>query len=452
MLVRFSVENFLSFRERAELSMVASGTRRHLKHVVPPADPRGFSLLRLAILYGANASGKSNLVRAIDRARQIILEPADAGKQLAIIPFKLDKAARKKPSRFEFEIKVGTKYFAYGFVASAERIHEEWLYEFDLEAERPIFERDGAKFDLHGFQISDHEKQQFLEFTARGTPATRLFLAECKQRNLRANIPEAQPIFDVLNWFDETLSVVFPDSSYAPLLFRVHEDKRFKSELARYLRCFDTGIENIDLQEEDFENVPISPADRKKMTEELREGGYALVAGPGHLHWLVGRKPDHSIDARRLMARHSSKNGAHVGFGMDEESDGTRRLMHLAPAMMLSVTSDRLFVIDELNRSLHPDISRSYLQSFLRYSENRASQLIVTTHETTLLSLRLFRPDEIWFVEKGADQASRLLSLNEFRGSQLRADVLRDYAHGRFGAIPVLEDLSWLGEKNAKGS
>ena len=411
MLVRFSVENFLSFRERVELSMIAGRTKRHPKHVTQQPHPRGFSLLKVAILYGANASGKSNLVKAIGAARQLVLEPADAGKHLPLIPFKLDKKTATEPSRFEFEIQIGTKYFAYGFVASAERIHEEWLYEFDREQERPIFERAGSKFDLGGFQISDQEKYQFLQFTAKGTPANRLFLAECKQRNVNANVPEAQVVFDVLDWFDDTLSVVFPDWRYASLEFRVLEDEQFKNELARYLCCFDTGIEGIDLQEEDFESVPISQEDRKRITEELREGEYALIAGPGRSHWVIGRTSDHDIDARRLIARHAGKNGATVGLGMDEESDGTHRLMHLAPALMLSVTSNRVFVIDELNRSLHPDISHSYLQNFLRYSEDRQSQLIVTTHETTLLSLRFLRPDEIWFVEKGTDQSSRLFSL-----------------------------------------
>ncbi len=128
MLVRFSVENCLSFRDRAELSMVAGRTRRHPDHIIRPRNQNDIKLLKLAVLFGANASGKSNLVKAIDMARKIILHPAEAGGSIPLVPFKLDNACLSRPSRFEFEIQLADSIYAYGFTVTTKRVEEEWLY------------------------------------------------------------------------------------------------------------------------------------------------------------------------------------------------------------------------------------------------------------------------------------------------------------------------------------
>ncbi len=137
-------------------------------------------------------------------------------------------------------------------------------------------------------------------------------------------------------------------------------------------------------------------------------------------------------------------------FDMSEESDGTRRLMQLVPAMISMMTGDGVFIIDELDRSLHADVLHSYLANFLKYSVDRSSQLIVTTHDTTLLRQHFLRRDEVWFVEKGDDQSSRLIALEEYKDVERSEDLQQDYLLGRFGGVPVIRDFSWLGEEHGE--
>ena len=245
MLVRFTVENFLSFRERCEFSMI-KGRERLLKHHVVDGE---IPLLKAAVIYGANASGKSNLVKAIDVARDMLIQGARPKEALPITPFKLDIDCIHKPSRMEFEIKVGEKYYAYGFVADSKKIHEEWLYAVINKKDKCIFERKTANsqapFDLSGLtEILNSKDRDFLEFTARGTLPNRLFLTECQERNVRDTIPSAKVLFDVLEWF-QRLTVIFPRSKYGGLENGVHADLDFRQKMGQLLQSFDTGISDL---------------------------------------------------------------------------------------------------------------------------------------------------------------------------------------------------------------
>ena len=451
MLVRFSVENFRCFRERVELSMVAAPLDVHPAHVLG-GTPQDIPLLKLAVVYGANASGKSNLVRAMQTARRIILLPAEAGRPLVVVPYKLDTESLRKPTRFEFEIKVGPRYFAYGFAATAKGIEDEWLYEVGGDRELCIFERSGQAIRSPGLLCNSVEEEQFLQFTAKGTLPNRLFLTECRERNLRQNVPAAGVLFEVLGWFEDGLQTIFPGSKFHGLALEVKSNAVFKEELSSYLHCFDTGVEGIDLEEVAVDQVGLPEEVQQKLSAELREGQSALVEEPRSVHLLVTRAADGELQAWRLVARHTRRGADSPAlFDLNEESDGTRRLTDLAPALIQLLAGDRLFVIDEFDRSLHPDIAHSLLANFLRYSAGRPSQLIVTTHETTLLRQDFLRPDEIWFTERRPGQGSRLISLAEYK-LQGSKDLQQDYLQGRFGGVPVLHDFSWLGGLDAKGT
>ena len=452
MLVRFSVENFRCFRERVELSMVAAPLDCHPNHVVVGEPPRDIPLLKLAVVYGANASGKSNLVLALETARRIILIPAEAGRPLAIIPFKLDTESVQKPSHFEFEIKVRDRYFAYGFVASARQIEEEWLYELDSGRESCVFERAGATFRSPGLRFDSAEEEQFLQFTAKGTLPNRLFLTECRERNLQANVRTAEVLFDVLDWFQNGLQTIFPGSKFHGLVQEVKSNRVFKEELSRFLHAFDTGVDGIDLEEVTLDQLDLPEEVRQKLSDELKDGQAALLEQPWNVRLLVTCARDGALQAWRLVARHTQR-GAEIPalFDLNEESDGTRRLADLVPALMRLLEEEHVFAIDEFDRSLHPEIAHSLLANFLRYSSGGPSQLIVTTHETTLLRQDFLRPDEIWFAEKSPSQGSRLISLAEYKLNDSK-DFQRDYLGGRFGGVPVLHDFSWLGGPDAKGT
>jgi AAA15 family ATPase/GTPase len=452
MLIRFSVENYRSFRDRVELSMIPGPIQRHPGHVVRPSTSDGIPLLKTAILYGANASGKSNLVQALYNAQRIILRPVEALGRLPIHPFKLDAESRGKPSRFEFEMKIHGRYFAYGFAATAERVEEEWLYEIGGGSESCVFERSGAQIQFGNIPFNNTEEKQFLQFTAKGTLSNRLFLTECRERNVQSNVGSATVLFDVLGWFANVLTVIFPE--YSRWGFDVSvEGNEFMENLTRLLRAFDTGIEAVSLKEYPEDQARLSEVDKLRVAEAIDKHARVIVPVSPTLRWLVDRDDQGRLRARRLVFRHGAgAGGADALFEMSEESDGTRRLMDLVPALMLLVESDRVFVIDEFDRSLHPDVSHSLIDNFLRYSEGRESQLIVTTHETSLMDQRFLRRDEIWMVEKGQDQSTRLIALEEYQGVPEDADLQRDYLNGRFGGVPVLRDFTWMGRRHAEGT
>jgi uncharacterized protein len=455
MLVRFSVENFLSFRDRTELSMVASGkVRRHPEHVIKPSTATGIPLLKLALIYGANASGKSNLVKAMATAKQIILHPAEAGGRIVQNPFKLDPDCRHKPTRFEFEIKIEDRYFAYGFTFTPERVEEEWLFEVTRDSEQPIFERTRSQIELGKLRFATDDEEQFLKFTAKGTLPNRLFLTECRERNVREHVKGARDILNVLDWTENRLLVVLPTWNPVNMPLHIYTDEKLKKELANYLKCFDTGISEIDFVRIETESVNISEETKKRVAAELEAVALVCFFAPDGSWILWDRDDEGRIRAWKLIARHRTGNGSHNNptFDLIEESDGTRRLMHLVPAMMSLMTSDSVFAIDELDRSLHPDILHSYLANFLKYSTGRSSQLIVTTHDTTVLKQSFLRRDEVWFVEKGNDQSSRLIALEEFKNADKSKDLQQDYLIGRFGGVPVIRDFSWLGDDHGKGT
>ncbi len=455
MLVRFTVENCLSFRDRVELSMIASGkVRRHPEHFVRAGGENGISVLKLAVIYGANASGKSNLVKAMAMARDLILHPTGAEKPIERMPFKLDPACRDRPTRFEFETKIGERLFAYGFSASSQRIEEEWLFEIGRTSEARIFERTGKRIQWGKLEFSNPDEERFLAFTAKGTLPNRLFLTECRERNVRENVSGATDILNVLDWFQTALVIIRP--TWVPENFpgRAYLDKAFKPQLAHYLQCFDTGIEEIDFELVQPETIPIPEAIKNELearTAPETMFSFMSIDGP---YYVWERDGKGQLKAWRLVARHRSQgqdgSNHRVTLDIAEESDGTRRLMHLVPAMIAMMTRDCVYVIDELDRSLHPDILHSYLANFLKYSASRGSQLIVTTHDTTLLQQPFLRRDEVWFVEKGTDQSSRLIALEEYKDADKSKNLQQDYLHGRFGGVPVIRDFSWLGEEHGE--
>ncbi len=451
MLVRFSVENCLSFRDRVELSMIASEeVRDHPEHVIRAGGQEGVPVLKLGVLYGANASGKSNLVKAMILARDLILYPQGVRRRILRAPFKLDPDCRDAPTRFEFEIQIDNRYFAYGFSVSAERVEEEWLFEVGRGIEDRIFERTGGVFEWGNRLGSlDTQKIAFLEITARGTPSTHLFLTDYRERNVHDTVPEIADILAVLRWFEDGLTVALPDWIDRSLPFRVQSDELFKQEVSRFLRCFDTGIEAVDVEPLDHSSLELEMAfpGTGSLSGLLADQG--TFDGP---HEFTARDEQGVLRTWKLVSRHRGQPSTEPRaiFDMSEESDGTRRLMQLVPAMIAMMEGGGVFVIDELDRSLHADILHSYLANFLKYSAGRSSQLIVTTHDTTLLRQDFLRRDEVWFVEKGKDQASRLVALEEYKHVDQSEDLQRDYLIGRFGGVPVIRDFSWLGEKHGE--
>lgn len=445
MLIRFLVSNFLSFKEEVEFSLVPGKPRKHPHHVIKGEQWNSINVLKSGVIYGANASGKTNLVKAMSFAQNLILEGTKPKRLIPATPFKLDKEFVNKQSSFTFEFKRKGIFYNYGFKLDSQRIYSEWLYEITKSSQKMLFERitndtDETVVNLGSTIVKKMEDKEFMYFVAKGTRANQLYLTETINRG-------SKHFEDAFSWFAHVLIIIFPTSRYLGLETNIASSEALRKSLCELLQMFDTGISGVKLIDIDFESglYEIPNEVKQKFYETLQPKDMAiLVEETSGKRFLVVKNEENSIKTFKLVTWHKIKDtDEHVYFEINEESDGTQRLFDIIPALLILRNADRVFVIDELDRSIHPSICYKILDSFFK-KPIRESQLIVTTHETNILDLELIRRDEIWFVEKNEHEASSVYSLEEF-APRYDKDIRKGYLHGRFGAIPVMGNVSDLG-------
>lgn len=441
----------MSFDQETVFSMLAATGDEHSNHLVRDTPRKGDSVLRAAALYGANGAGKTSLVRAIAVAQNLILDGTRAGHTIPVIPFKLGLDT-DRPTKFEFTFQTSGISYNYGFRADETRIIEEWLFETPKSRELLLFQRttsDQGNVDVEfGATLTGgiSKNKRFLDFVAQGTRPNQLFLTEAHERNVSRVLP-------VTAWFDNVLVVVPAEASANALepgllMFRPNIDF-----ILTLLRDAGTGIDHIDTVEEPFDFDRLMPqitSDNKtailKEVASLGPTDALGVSGLNGRRFFLLRGGDGGPIRLAMDLHHRTADGRLVRFDIEDESEGTGRLINLLPALlMLKTQPEKVVVLDELDRRFHTLLSRAFVQSALDCdSEHRQSQLIFTTHDTNLLDLDLLRRDEIWFVEKDRGGASHLSSLAEYK---VRTDlkIEKGYLNGRFGAIPFSGEPSQLG-------
>ena len=473
MLVRFKVNNFLSFRDETEFSMRASDIESHPDHIIAHEGPLEKRILKTSVIYGANASGKSNLVKALGFARDLIIGnlASQRDQQIPTRPFMFDVELMREPSRFEFEVNSGSRLFLYGFEVTQKLVVSEWLFEWigddwDLWYKRLDESKtyeigtllsaavEQLSLEPHQMSIIEGEKapdsrKVSVSYLLSGTRPNQLFLNEAYNRDIK----EIEALYD---WFLRRLVLVFPDAGEMPIPFPHRIDEEFESKLAELIDIFGVGIAGVRLDPIDLEeDARFSPSVKEAVkraairTSNTTKGYRSLQLNETTLLFDVDEHKE--ITSTEIFTEHSTnRENWSVMFQLGQESDGTRRLFILAPVMLdfLRDDSDRVYVIDELERKLHPKLSFLILHMFLKNSGQKPSQLIVTTHETQILDLGLLRTDEIWFAEKDSHGGSSLFSLEEFT-PRPSGDVRNEYLRGRFGATPIplsVSNLGWVGD------
>jgi uncharacterized protein len=434
MLIRFRVSNYLSFKDVVEFSMIPGRTKQHPKHVISNNLNNDINLLRAGIVYGANAAGKSNLVKAIWFAKNFILDGFPSRKVIPVTPFKLDKASLQQPSKFEFEIRIDGVDYLYGFEVDPEKVCAEWLHTIRKSTTVPLFERitdsqGKTHVEFSNMKLGKKELEK-LAIYGEGTPPTKSFLAESVERN--------RDVFkNVYEWFKK-LVVIYPESRYDFITLDIIGKKTNinTNVMVDYLKKSGTGVCGFDTKRfsPDTEIPREVLAD---ISKDLKPGEKAsLIDSSEGNRYLISKDDQGEIVANKLMLKHKMADSDDDAlFEPNEESDGTIRLMDLSPIVTNPDKEAGIYIIDELDRSLHPILCYQLIQDFLEKSSN--SQLIVTTHESNLLNFNLLRRDEIWFVEKDQRGATALYSLEEFTPRYDR-DIQKGYLLGRFGAIPIL--------------
>jgi len=453
MLIQLTIQNFLSFRDEVTFSMVGvNSDQQHIDHLAEDAAGKGRSILPIGAIYGANAAGKSNLLEAISFAKNLVVQGTRSSETIAVSSFKLGDYS-KQPSKFEFIFTHQGDQYSYGFTLNREQIFEEWLYGIPEGKKEEVmyFERvTSSKKETtveYGLKLKGRNKkhQQFLDFIAQGTRPNQLFLTESLERNVTA----LQPIFD---WFRKVLTIIPAEADYTGLEIGVLSDESFTDFLSEFLKFAGTGIDSIVTEEVELDFERHFPTMAKVVRDHLIQAlnqadkNSMVIANLRGTRFLVFKDDQSQLTLIQLKTRHRSEEGEFIDFSIEEESEGTQRLINLIPTLfILKQEEEKVIFLDELDRRLHPLLSRNFVQVAINCRDKK-NQLIFTTHDTNLLDLDLLRRDEIWFVEKSEQGVSNLYSLAEFK---MKPDlkIEKGYLNGRFGAIPFFgnpQSLGWL--------
>lgn len=423
MLIEMSVANFRSFRETQTFTLVkGKGDEMVATNTFNAAAANNIALLRSAAIYGPNASGKSNLLLALQTMKQVVVESAinlHRGDKLPVTPFRLSPDTRQHPSEFEATFLVNGVRYQYGFAATAERIHEEWLLAYPKGRTQRWFSRAWDPTDQrYDWELGNNltgEKQLW----QKSTRDNALFLSTAVQLNSE----QLQPIFD---WFKNTLRLVNV-GVWGPAFSASLCESSDKARIMDFLRAADLHIDDV--------LVELIPFDADTLPTDIPEPLRDMIAGD--------MKDKKIFDIKTV---HKDDEGKPVDFDFVDESDGTRKLFSFAGPWIDSLTKGYVLFIDELHDNLHPRLVQFLVQLFHNLETNpNNAQLVFTTHETSILNQEIFRRDQIWFCEKDKNQATVLYPLTDFSPRKGRENLEAAYLSGRYGALPFIRPLKQIG-------
>lgn len=419
MLIEFKVKNFRSFRDEAVLSMVASADKSLPKNTIAVPEFGGRSLLRSAVVYGANASGKSNLIAAAQFVDEFVNTSMERklSSPIEVTPFLLVAEPVTAPVEFEVTfIDSQNVRYQYGFHVTTQKVVREWLVAYPKGLPQTWFEREhleGSEPEWYFGRNLKGKNSQVAELTRPDV----LFLSNAAKLNHRQ-------LGDVFEWFQKSLRVMSVDelspSLYIYSASRAKDDEQLQERIRSLLAVADFGISDFDIREEIYieQDLP------EEMPSELRK-------------LLLNKK---RLDVYML---HPVGMENEVALPLDEESKGTQRFFALSAPLVEVLENGWTLFVDELDASLHPLLVRYLVELFHNPQINpKGAQLIFNTHDTTLMDGSLFRRDQIWFVEKDRQGCSHLYPLLDYSPRKDEA-LAKGYLLGRYGAIPFLSEPQW---------
>lgn len=403
MIINFTVGNYRSFKDKKVLSMEATAIKELNESII---ERDGYKLLPSAVIYGANSSGKSNLLKAIGKFKKIINSSSklNSTDKLDIIPFLLNQETAQEPSFFEIELLIDDQTYTYGFTADNLKVYEEWLYlkEGKTKKDTCLFVR-----TEEGIGIADNYNEgKGLEEKVRDNG---LFLSTVDSFNgeVAKKIIHKIDSISVISGINHDFLSGFTND----LCNNKDPELSFQQEVQDFLNSMNVGFNRFELPEDE------------KLAKEVK--AYTI-------HNLYNEQGEVIGETRFSMREH--------------ESSGTNKLFDLAALVIGQLALGDLLVVDELDSKLHPLLTQHIIKLFNNPKTNpNGAQLIFATHDTNLLNVKTFRRDQIWFTEKDNSEATDLYSLAEFRepeGNKIRKDrsFEKDYINGRYGAIPYIKD------------
>ncbi|MFR5193499.1 MAG: AAA family ATPase [Lachnospiraceae bacterium] len=416
MLVQFTVENFLSIRDKVYLSLEPSKDSEHPENLITKGD---YKAVNSVAIYGANASGKSSLFKAITVALIMIRNSnnVQVTDKLPMTPFKFDFESRNKPTSFEFTFiaKDGRKYI-YGFSATTEKVVEEYLYCYNTSKPTLLFD------------LNENEKPKFnraykvkLEAAYQMNTANKLFLATATTWNVECTKSPFEWLAESIDTFTDVMEL----GGVAFEKYRIDENRKYIEFTKNLLKQADINISSIEVDATEVVGGPALPF-------QIVVQGKIIPPNEGK-HYDVEITTGHTV---------VDENGEKTEFSLtlQEESIGTQLLFFYGPLLKDAFEKGKTIVLDEIDKSMHPSLVKFIMNLFRDPDVNKnGAQLIVTTHETGILSLDMFRRDQIYFTEKDSKSGvTNLYSLDEFSVRKTE-NIEKGYLMGRYGAIPFLQ-------------
>ena len=423
MLIEFNVSNYRSVKTLQTFSLLKSklsGLEDTNTFFSNGTD--GHELLRSAVIYGPNASGKSNILDALAWMKIAVLSSAkvDISEKLDVSPFRLNAKSRQSP--FEFQVTLiqeGVRY-QYGFAATEDRVCEEWLFAFPKGRPQKWFER------TYNNEIEDYvwnmgnSLQGSKHVWQTATKPNSLFLSTA----VSLNSQQLKPIY---NWFRKTLKISKSGNGWGPLISsKLCEDKQ-KEKVMNFLKAADMDIEDIRIIEQQFEPSSL-PHDMPSIFKES----------------LIEEFKDKSVIEFKTLKK--DDEGNLMEFDLEsEESDGTQKLFSLAGPWIEALSYGYVLFIDELHLNLHSKLMEFLIGMFHDPNINVGNgQLVFTSHDTNVLSQQVFRRDQVWFCQKNSYLATELYPLTDFSPLNQRENLEASYLSGRYGALPFIQKIKGL--------
>lgn len=418
MLISFTVSNFRSFKESRTFSMKAASIQEFKDFVREDCET---NVLPVVAFYGANSSGKSNLLRAMQTMRGVLLSSikTNPSETLDTDVFALDEEYSKVPTHFEVVLSINSKMFRYGFEYNSKKIMREWLYDTTKDKEKMLFTRNEAGIGVDEKLFSEGKDKE--EMTADN----RLFLSLVAQLNGKTSI-------SIMNWFQnfKILSGIKDDDLKFFSIEYLSKSSPESNKAKNFLDELDLGFSGLKASDTDLLNA-IPKKNQKKIDKDLI---LKFFTSP-----LPSLKSGHMV---------LSSNGSisEQFFPVDDmESEGTKKILNMSGPIVDALTNGLTLVVDELDAKLHPLLTKKIIEKFNSPESNpNNAQLIFATHDTNLLSNKILRRDQIWFAEKNRnDESTDLYPLSDIReqnGDKIRNDRIyeKDYINGKYGAIPFL--------------
>jgi len=446
MLIEFSVCNYLSIKEPITFSMVASNAVKELENSTESVNnvfwdkSNKSKYLKSAVIYGANGSGKSNLLSAIGFYRRFILSSSNdrqADDEIMTIPFLLNTETENKPSSFEMVFVIDTIRFRYGFEATKKTVTSEWLFGFDTESsnkESTYFTRENQNIKVFNKNFKEGKGLE------NNTRPNALFLSTVAQLN-------GEVSNKIQNWLKTNINVIsgLEDATTGYTIGRFQDQKEFRRKIINFFKLINLGIEDIKIEETALDNLSkISP--KKKEDEKIATLIQELQKELKERMKKGGDTKEISINAFHKKFDEANKLIDTIALDFELESKGTQKLFGLLGPWFDTLEKGKILIVDELDSRLHTKLTAELLKIFQSSINTKNAQLIFASHDTNLLRNDLFRRDQIWFTEKDDTGSTDLYSLVEYKINQATsvrndASFEKDYLIGKYGAIPYFGNI-----------